>query len=142
MADVMDTPPALSPSGDDRLWGAVAHLSALAMYFTAIGHILGPLVVWLWKRDDSRFAGTEAREALNFNISLTIYDLIVIAAGMALAIPLVLLLHVFSFLVMVFLLIPVLGVLHLGHIVLIIVAGLKAADGKPFRYPFTMRLVN
>ena len=122
----METPtPALS--SEDRLWGAVAHLSALSMYVTGIGFIAGPLIIWLWKRDTSPFAGQEAREALNFNISIFIYY----AAAGALCLTIIL--------------IPIaiilMGLIHVFHLICIIVGGVKAGDGLPFRYPLNLRLV-
>jgi uncharacterized Tic20 family protein len=122
----METP-TRALSGEDRLWGAIAHLSALSMYFTGIGFIAGPLIIWLWKRDTSAFAGEEAREALNFNLSIFIYYA---AAGL---------------LCLTIILIPIavilIGLIHVFHIICIIVGGVKAADGRPFRYPLNMRLV-
>jgi uncharacterized Tic20 family protein len=122
----MDTP-ARTSSGDDRLWGAVAHLSALSMYFTGIGFIAGPLIVWLWKRDTSDFAGQEAREALNFNISIFIYY--AVAGVLCLTI------------ILLPLMIAVIGIIHVFHIICIIVGGVKAGDGLHFRYPLNLRLV-
>jgi len=122
----MDTP-ARTFSSEDRLWGALAHFSALSMYFTGIGFVAGPLIVWLWKRDTSAFAGDEAREALNFNLSIFIYY----AAAGALCLTIIL--------------IPIaiilIGLIHVFHIICIIVGGVKAGDGLPFRYPLNMRLV-
>src|ERR1700679_2659161 len=69
----MDTLTPSATSSEDRLWGAAAHLSALTMYFSGVVFIAGPLVIWLWNRDTSAFASEEAREALNFNISIAIY---------------------------------------------------------------------
>ena len=119
----MDTPtPALS--GEDRLWGALAHLSALSMYFTGIGFIAGPLIIWLWKRDTNPFVANEAKEAMNFNISVTIYALVALV------------------LCLVLIGIPLLIALHTFQIICIIVGALKASDGRPFRYPLNLRLVN
>ncbi len=112
-----------SLSGEDRLWGALAHFSAFAMYFTGIGHIVGPMIIWLWKRDTSPWVSEEAREAMNFNISVSIY-----------AIPLIAL----CFVVIGF---PLLALLHAFQVVCIIIAGLKASDGRSFRYPLNLRLV-
>jgi uncharacterized Tic20 family protein len=122
----MDTP-TRSLSGEDRLWGALAHLSAFSMYLTGIGFIAGPLVIWLWKRDTSAFAGQEAREALNFNISIFLYYA---AAG-------VLCLTIILAPIMIF----VIGLIHVFHIICIIMGGVKASDGMPFRYPLNLRLV-
>jgi len=130
----MDTPtpaPALTPTpaltGEDRLWGAVAHLSAFSMYLTGIGFVVGPLIVWVWKRDTSAFAGEEAREAMNFNISIALYYA---AAGLLcltiILTPIALLL---------------IGLIHAFQIVCIIIGALKASDGRAFRYPLNLRLV-
>jgi uncharacterized Tic20 family protein len=59
------TPPAL-PAKDERLWATLAHLSAFAIYFTGIGHLVGPLVIWLAKRSGNPFIDDQGREALNF----------------------------------------------------------------------------
>jgi len=118
----MDSPTP-SVTGEDRLWGALAHLSAFAMYFTGIGHIVGPMIIWLWKRDTDAFVATEAKEAMNFNISITIY--------MAAA----------AVLVLIVIGIPLLIAIHTFQVICIIIGGLKASDGRPFRYPLNLRLV-
>jgi hypothetical protein len=121
----MDAPtPAPSLTGEDRLWGAIAHLSAFAIYFTGIGHIVGPMIIWLWKRDTNPFVAAEAKEAMNFNISVTIYALVCgVLCFVLIGIPLLIALHAFQ-------------------VICIIVGALKASDGRPFRYPLNLRLVN
>jgi len=123
------TPPVPSPSltSEDRLWGAVAHFSALTMYVTGLGFIIGPLIIWLWKRDTSSFVGEEAREALNFNISIGIYY--AIAALLCATI------------ILIPIMIVLIGLFHVFHVICIIVGGLKASDGICFRYPLNLRLV-
>lgn len=120
----MDAPTPSTPAltGEDRLWGALAHLSGLT-YFSGVGHILGPMIIWLWKRDTNAFVAEEAKEALNFNISVTIYGLV----AWALVVVLI-----------GFALLPALGVFH---VVCVIIAALKASDGRGFRYPLNLRLV-
>jgi len=115
--------PTPSVSGEDRLWGALAHLSAFAMYFTGVGHIVGPMIIWLWKRDTNAFVANEAKEAMNFNISVSIYALIgVLLCFVLIGIPLLIALHTFQ-------------------VICIIVGALKGSDGRPFRYPLNLRLV-
>jgi hypothetical protein len=110
-------------TGEDRLWGALAHFSAFAMYFTGVGHIVAPMIIWLWKRDTNPFVAGEAREAMNFNISISIYALIAWV------------------LCLVLIGIPLLIALHAIQVICIIIGGLKASDGRPFRYPLNLRLV-
>jgi hypothetical protein len=119
----MDSPPVPALSKDDRLWGAIAHLSAFAIYFTGVGHIVGPMIIWLWKRDTSPFVAEEAKEAMNFNISVTIYAIVA-------AVLCIVLIGFF-----------LLAALHIFQVVCIILGALKASDGRPFRYPLNLRLV-
>jgi len=108
-----------SPStGSDKIWGMLSHLSALL----GVGFLL-PLVIYLAMRKESEYVATNAREALNFHISVLIYTIC--------CIPLVFILIG----------IPLLIVLGLGSFVLAIIATIKAADGLCYRYPLTLRLV-
>ena len=82
-----------------------------------------PLVIWLLKRDESPFIAQNALEALNFQISVTLYSIVVGAL---------------CFVLVGFVLIPVL----IGfHIVLMIVASVKASQGEVYHYPWTLRLL-
>ncbi len=114
-------PPVLvhAPSGNDKLWSVLCHLSGF------IGApILIPLIVYLVMKDDSPFVRRHAREALNFHLSLLIYGL--------LCIPLV----------FIFVGVPLLIALWIASLVLAIVATIKAGDGKAYAYPLTIRLVS
>jgi uncharacterized Tic20 family protein len=115
--------PSASPTADERTWGMVAHLAGLGGFIVPFGNILGPLVVWLVKRDQSAFVAVEAKEALNFNITLAIGGIVCI--------------------VLLQLSIGVLfaALLALFWLVMIIVAALKANEGVAYRYPFSLRLV-
>lgn len=110
-------------STSDRMWAAGAHLSALLMYVTGILHIIAPLIIWIWKRDSNRFVAQEALEALNFNISITIYSFVA---------------FLLCFVLIGF---PILFAIPVFQIACIIVAGVTAGDGRPFRYPLTFRFV-
>jgi len=112
-----DVPPA--PKGSDKIWSMLSHLSALL----GVGFLL-PLVVYLAMRTESEYVATNAREALNFHITVLIYGLC--------CIPLVFILIG----------IPLLIVLGLGSLVLAIIATIKASDGQCYRYPLTLRLVS
>lgn len=111
------------PTQDEQTWGLIAHLSALAGFVIPFGNILGPLIVWLTKRDESAFVGDQAKEALNFQLTATValvisFFLIFVAIGI--------------------LLMPIIGI---GVLVLTIVAGVKANEGRRYRYPLTIRFV-
>ncbi len=122
----MGTPSApapIAPSAETKNWAMLAHLSALVMLL-GIPSLIGPLVVWLVRKDQDPWVGEHAREALNFNISILIYS---IAAGISI-----------FFLVGIVLLPAVL----VAWLVLTIIAGIKAGNGENYQYPFTIRLVN
>ena len=113
-----------TPTENERTWGMLAHLSALAgLVLPLIGIVLGPLAVWLTRRDESQFVGDHAKEALNFNISVLLG-----------AIACILLTLVFvGFL---------LGTaLFIFWLVMTLIAAIKASEGHIYRYPFSLRLV-
>lgn len=113
------------PSDSERNWAVFCHLGGFALYLLpfAFGHILVPLVIWLTKRRESAFIEENGREALNFQISVTIYA---IGAG-----------------VLAFLLIglPLLFALAVFQFVLMVIASVRASQGEVYRYPFTLRLL-
>jgi uncharacterized Tic20 family protein len=112
-------------AGNVRTWCVACHLSALAGFvIPAFGHILGPLIVWLIKRGDSSEIDRHGKEALNFQISMLIYNLV---AGV-----LCLLLIGFA----------LLAILHILNVVFVIIAALKTSEGQMYRYPLTIRLIN
>jgi uncharacterized protein len=118
---VTDTTPV--PTQDERFWGMIAHLAALAGCIVPFGNILGPLLVWLLKRDQSAFVAAHAKEALNFNITLAIGALVC------------LLLLQFSIGIL------MAALLAIFWLVMTIIAALKANEGLAYRYPFTVRPV-
>src|SRR6476619_6903952 len=64
-------------SSDVRMWNVLCHATALAGFFVPwAGHILGPLIVWLVKRNDSPEIDEHGKESLNFQISMLIYNVI------------------------------------------------------------------
>lgn len=107
-----------------RNWGMLCHLIALsALLGVPFGHILGPLVVWLIKRNDFPIVDEQGKESLNFQISFTIYAL-VSAILTFFVIGIVLLIG-----------------LAIADMVLVIVASVKVSNGQPYRYPLTIRLI-
>jgi uncharacterized Tic20 family protein len=119
--------PASLPTKEERLWAVLAHVSAFAMYFTVIGHLIGPLVIWLAKRDGHPFVGDQGKEALNFQITWTI----MMAANVLLLITII----------GAFIAVPLFYVLPIYHVVCMIIAAIKANEGVPFRYPLTLRFI-
>ena len=113
-----------SPTADERQWALLAHLSGLIA--SAIGGMafLGPLVIWLIKKDQSAFVADQAKEALNFQIAVTIALVVTGVIGMLTCVG--------------FLLLPVIGI---GSLVFSIIAAMAANSGVAYRYPYTIRLI-
>jgi uncharacterized Tic20 family protein len=122
--DSVNTPAATGiPTQDERTWGMLAHLTAFAGFIVPLGSVIGPLIVWLVKRDQSAFVADQGKEALNFNISVV---------GAAL---------ICALLVFVFIGILLGVALFIFWLTMTIVAGIKASEGVRYRYPFAVRLV-
>jgi uncharacterized protein len=120
-------------SSEVRNWGLAAHLSAYVGAWVALA-FLGPLVVWLLKRDEHPFIDHHAKEALNFNLSFLLYGVV----GGIIALPLGLITLGIG-------LIPIViigAVLVVAWLILPIIAAIKAANGEGYRYPFTIRFVS
>ncbi|MCA1672917.1 MAG: DUF4870 domain-containing protein, partial [Actinobacteria bacterium] len=110
-------------SSEVRNWALGAHLSAFLGAWFALA-FLGPLVVWLVKRDEHPFIAMHAKEALNFNISVLIYAFVAF--------------------ILLFLIIgiPILIGIGIAWIVLTILGAVKASNGEAYRYPLTIRFVS
>lgn len=116
--------PGAAPTENERTWGMLAHLAALAgLLFPLVGNVVGPLLVWLNKREQSAFVGEQALESLNFNISVSIAAVVCAVAALVLV----------GFL---------LGIaLCIAWLALTLIAAIRASEGVSYRYPFALRLV-
>ncbi|HEX9889152.1 MAG TPA: DUF4870 domain-containing protein [Nitriliruptorales bacterium] len=117
-----------APGKDSTNWAMGAHLSAFLGAWVALAFI-GPLVVWLIKREDDPFVERHAREALNFNLLLLILVIIGLAGSIL----------TLGFGAILFL--PLLVIAGTAWLVLTIVATVKAANGEEYSYPFNIHLV-
>jgi uncharacterized protein len=106
-----------------RNTAVAAHLSTLAGLVVPFGSIIGPLAVWLTRRDRDPFIDDTGREALNFGISIAIYGLVALIGALLLVG------------------IPLLIAGTIGWVVLACLAAVKASQGQAYRYPLTLRLV-
>jgi len=122
--------PAVTPrDADERMWAMFGHLAAFTAFITGLGCVLGPLIVWLVKRETMPFAGDQAKEALNFNITA-----IIVAAALWVV-------TIGTFFIGALLTVPIGLLLFVAWFVLTIVAAIKANEGVAYRYPFALRLV-
>ena len=89
-----------------------------------IGHVIVPLIIWLLKKDQFPLVNDQGKEAINFQISMTIYLLIA---------------WMLCFVLIGFVLVPL---LILFDIIVVIIASIKAYEGVRYRYPLTIRFVS
>jgi uncharacterized Tic20 family protein len=122
------------PSTQERQWAMFAHLSALlgliiTGHWFGWGCFLGPLIIWLVKKDTMPFVNDQGKEALNFNITVAIvffalFVLTLITLGLGVLIA-----------------VPVGVVVGVAWLVFTIIAAIRANEGVRYRYPFTLRLI-
>ncbi|WP_426700536.1 DUF4870 domain-containing protein [Rhodanobacter sp. Col0626] len=123
------------PPADQRQWAMFAHLSALlgAILTGAFGGgwgcFIGPLIIWLVKKDTMPFVDDQGKEALNFNITVAIAFLVL------------LLLSVMTFGIGLVIAVPLWIIIGIAWLVFTIIAAIKANEGVQYRYPFTLRLI-
>ena len=108
----------LTPSSDDKNIATVTHLGGTVFSF------IPSLIVWILKKDDSAYIGDQAKEALNFQITMLIAQfiagvLIVILVGFVL-----------------------IGLIWILNVVFCIIAAISTSKGETYRYPFALRLIN
>jgi uncharacterized Tic20 family protein len=108
----------------------LCHLSALAGFIIPFGNILGPLLVWQIKKNEIPSVKVHGKAALNFQITVTIVIIIGLVAA-----------TILSFIGIGFLLYPLVMLIALAGLVLAIIAGIKANDGKDYKYPFSFNLI-
>ncbi|GGB14275.1 DUF4870 domain-containing protein [Puia dinghuensis] len=111
--------PISTPTSDERTLGMLSHILAIVPGI----NIFGPLVIWLIKKDESQFVAENAKESLNFQLTIIIgwiigFILIAVLIG-----------------------IVILASLSIVNLVLVIIATIKTGENKIYRYPFNLRLI-
>jgi uncharacterized protein len=128
-------PPMGTPGAEERQWAMFAHLSALvggivtSGWGANLGFFVGPLIIWLMKKDTMPFVNDQAREALNFAITVS------------LACAALLLVTIMTIGIGALLTIPLMAIIGIAALVFIIMGAVKANQGIAYRYPFALRLV-
>ena len=123
----VDAKPGDGPDKDERQMAMFAHMSAIAASLVtgfALGFI-GPLVIWIIKKDESEFVADQAKEALNFQLTLLIVVVLcwvgaIASCGILFFLP---------------------GLPFVLQLIFGIIGGMKANEGEWYRYPFNIRMV-
>lgn len=110
-------------SEPERNWAMFCHLSAFAGFFFPFGGIIGPLICWLSRKDESAWVNENGKLSMNFQLSILLY--------MVLAIPLCFILIG----------IPIVAFLGVLKIVCIVIASIKASKGEKFKYPLAIPFI-
>ena len=108
---------------DEKNWGMYCHLAGFAGLLIPFGNVLGPLLIWILKKEEYPFVEVEGKEALNFQITVSIAAII---AGL---------------LSVVLIGIPLLIAIAVLAIIFMIKAIMETNEGRPYRYPFNLRLI-
>jgi uncharacterized Tic20 family protein len=111
-------------SESERNWSMLCHLSAFAGFFFPFGGIIGPLICWLSRKDESLWIDQNGKASMNFQLSMLLY--------MVLAIPL-------CFIIIG---IPIIIFLGILKIICIIIASVKASKGERYRYPLSIPFIH
>ena len=112
-----------TPSKDERNWAMACHLASIAGFIIPFGNIIGPLAVWLIKKEEYPLVDDQGKEAVNFQITVLIIGIV----GAVLTLVLI------GFLVLL--------ALAVYWIVFTIIAAMRANEGESYRYPYTLRFI-
>ena len=110
-------------SETERNWAMFCHLSAFAAFFFPFGGIIGPLICWLSRKDESAWVNENGKASMNFQLSILLY--------IVLTIPLC----------FIFVGIPIVIFLGTLRIVCIIIASIKSSKGERFKYPLAIPFI-
>lgn len=110
-------------SESERNWAMLCHLSAFAGFFFPFGGVIGPLIFWLSRKEESAWIDGNGKAAMNFNLSILLYCILII--------PL-------CFIIVGFFLI---GILMTIKVICVIIASINSAKGERFRYPLAIPFI-
>jgi len=108
----------------EKQWGMFTHLAALATFVIPLGNIIGPLIIYLIKKDEYEFVNDQGKEVLNFQITWSI--ILIVSAILIVAVIGIFMLIGFG----------------IAWLILVILGTMRANEGIYYRYPMTIRFIN
>lgn len=108
---------------DEKTWAVLCHVATFAGHAVPFGNIIGPLIIWLLKRQEMPWVDEQGKEALNFQITVSIFFVIS---------------FVLVFFLVGFLLLPVVFILNLIFVILAII---RTSQGEHYRYPLSIKFI-
>jgi uncharacterized Tic20 family protein len=118
---------------NDKNYSAITHLSGFAGWFFPFGNVLAPLVLWVAKKNESSYIDEHGKSAVNFQLSLILYGILLVI----LFVPIAILTLGLGVIAIVLGIIPAI----ILKIILIVSASIKANNGEPYQYPFTIEFI-
>ena len=130
----------------------LVHISAFGGFFFPFGNIITPLILWQTLKDRSKFLDDQGKEAINFNISYTLYAILVSVIFIPLTIGSILnrgffrwewslfdfdISHFYGLITLG----SLAGLIYILGFILVIIASLKAREGENYKYPFTIKFI-
>jgi len=109
-----DELPPVVPTSDEKTLALIAHI------VTLVSNFIAPLIIYLVKKDESSFVTAHAKESLNFQLTVFIAAIILIVTIVG---------------------ILLLWILAIYTLILVIVATIRASEGKIYRYPFSIKFI-
>lgn len=109
---------------EDKKWGMVIHLAALIAVLLPLGLVLGPLFVWLLKRNDSEFLNTQGKNAINFQLTVLLAAFILVVLSVLIR-PLM----------------AIALLVGIAGLIFAIIAGIEANKHVTYQYPFSLKLI-
>jgi uncharacterized protein len=111
-------------SESERNWAMLCHLSGFASFLPIpFGGVVGPLICWLSRKDDSAWIDENGKAAMNFNLSILLYCILVAP------------------LCLIFIGFLLIGMLMMLKVICIIIASIKASKGERFKYPLAIPFI-
>ena len=108
---------------DQRTWAMFCHLSALAGLLFPFGSVIGPLIVWLVKKEEMPLVAEHGRKSLNFQLTMMIAYIVC---------------FMLMFVVVGVILMPLVALFSL---IMVVVSAIKANDGKEVKYPMAIEFI-
>ena len=108
---------------EQRMWAMFCHLSALAGLLFPFGSVIGPLIVWLVKKEEMPLVAEHGRKSLNFQLTMMIAYIVC---------------FMLMFVVIGVILLPLVALFSL---IMVVVSAIKAHDGKEVKYPMAIEFI-
>lgn len=109
---------------NEKQWGAINHISALLGLLLPMALVLGPLLVWMLKRNESAFINEQGKQAVNFQLTILLASFVFMLLGYGMK-----------------LLMAISAIILVGGMVFAVIAAFSVYQGKSYRYPYAFRFI-